>query len=67
VTRGEKRMIVAGMTLRRRHVADAAMTMLEVVPLHETGSLDASSVQVLEACDRKLRPVLRGSEERLGV
>ena len=63
----EKRTVVAGMTLRRRHVADAAMTMLEVVPVHETGSPGAGSIQVLEACGRKLRPVLRGAEQRLGV
>jgi hypothetical protein len=63
----EKRTIVAGMTLRRRHVADATMAMLEVVPVHETGSTGTGCVQVLEAFGRKLRPLLRGAEQRLGV
>ena len=67
VTRREDDVIVAGMALRRTHVADAAVTMLEVVPVHERGSPDTGCAQIIETRGRELRPVLRGAEQRLGV
>jgi hypothetical protein len=44
----QDRVIVAGMALSRAHVANAAVAMLMVVPMHEAGRPGARLVQVGE-------------------
>jgi hypothetical protein len=58
--------ILAGMALRRGDVADAAVPMLMVVPVHEARSPLLGSVQISEPFERELRPILRDAEQRLG-
>ena len=49
MTRGQYGVIVPGMSLRRADIADAAVTVLEVVPTHEAGSPGASRLKVSKA------------------
>jgi len=65
VTRGQDRVIVAGMTLCRADVADAAVAVLDVVPAHEVRRPGPRLVQIDEALGREIRPVLGGAEQRL--
>jgi len=67
VTRGEDRVVLAGMALCRADVADAAVPMVDVVPMHEAHCPPARFIQVGEALDRKLRPVLRRPDQGLGI
>ena len=48
VTRREDYVIVASMALRRTHVTDAAVTMLEIVTVHERGSPGTGCAQIIE-------------------
>ena len=67
MTRGEDRVVFAGMSLRRADVADAAVSMVDVVPMDEGHRPAARLLQVGEALDRELRPVLRRPDQRLGI
>jgi hypothetical protein len=67
ITGSEDRVIFTLMALRRADVADAAVAMLDVVPVHETAGPGAGGLQILEAPRRKLWAVLGGAEERFGV
>ncbi len=57
MARRQDGVIVAGMPLRGRDVADAAVAMIDVVPLHEAGCPGARLVEVGKAFGRKLRSV----------
>ena len=60
-------MIRAAMTLARRDVADAAVSVRIVVPTHEFSCPGAGGVEVDEALGRELGTVLGGAEQRLGT
>ena len=60
-------LVLADVALRRADVTDAAVTMLDVVPMHEAGRPGACGVEIGEAPGRELRPVLGRSEQRLGI
>src|SRR5471032_728500 len=55
VARGEQGAILAGVTLRRGHVADGAVTMLFVVPMDEAHGPFSRGLEIGEALDRELR------------
>src|SRR5690606_29428772 len=57
-------VIVTGMTLRRAHKANAAVSMLVVVPSDELTGPTACSCQVGEAGGWELRSILRRTEQR---
>ena len=56
---------VAGMTPRRAHAADAAVTMLVVVPAREASGAGTRQAEVGEALGRQLGAVLRGAPQAL--
>ena len=56
--------ILPGVALSRRDVADAAVTMIKVVPAHEVMTPGASRFQIGKAAHRKFRAVLGGLEQR---
>ena len=64
VTRGQNGLVGAGMTLGRAHVANTAVTMLDVVPVHKVTGPRARCRQILEAPYRKLGPVFGGAKQR---
>ena len=66
VARREHGPILAGMALGRGDVADAAVAMLVVVPVHELPRPVSRRIQIGKALGRKLRPVFGGAEQRLG-
>lgn len=49
MTRREDHVIVAVMALRRADVADAAVAVVEVVPMHELARPVACSIEIGEA------------------
>ncbi len=59
-------LIEIGMTLRRRHEPDRAVTMLLVVPAHQCTHPGARGEQGIERLEGMGRPVLQGLEQRLG-
>jgi len=63
----QDRLVFAGVTLGRTDIANAAMPVIDVVPLDEIGSPDACRIQTGEAPGRKLGAVLGGAKQRLGV
>src|SRR3954462_375261 len=61
----KQRSIVPSMTLSRCDIADPAMPVLMIVPVHEaTGPLPRGS-EICEPLLRVDRPILRGAEQRL--
>ena len=60
-------MIIARVTLSWGSVANAAVAMIDVVSLHEARCPGAGRVEVGKAFGRKLRSVLGGAEQRLGI
>src|ERR1019366_7336785 len=64
---GEQCTVLPGVTLRRGHVADGAVTMLFVVPMDEAHGPFPCRIEIGEALDRELRPVFGGAEQGLGV
>ena len=56
--------ILATMALRRCHVADAAVAMLQVVPMHELRSPRSRVAQIGKAAPGVLRAVFGRSEQR---
>ena len=58
--------ILAGMALPRRDIADAAVPMRVVVPLHEARRPLPGGSQIGEPFERELRSILGGAEQRLG-
>ena len=58
-------VIFAFMPLRRAHVLDAAVTVIDVVPAHEVASPSTRSLKVGEAPGGELRAVLGGAKQRL--
>ena len=67
MTAGEDLDVFARMTLRRTDVADAAVAMIHVVPVHEPSGPLSGIVQRGKAFTGELRPVLRGSEQRFDI
>lgn len=51
-----------GMALHRRSVGDAAVLMLEVVPMHEVARPTVGLVEISEAAYGEVGPVLAGGE-----
>src|SRR3954469_13294694 len=66
VARREHEPVLAGMALGRTDVADAAVSMLVVVPVHEPPRPVSGGLQVGEALGRELGPVFGGAKQRLG-
>jgi hypothetical protein len=66
VAGGEHGSILAGMTLCWRDIADSAVSMLVVIPLHETQSPLPCGLQIDEALQRELGTILCRPEQRLG-
>ncbi len=64
---GEDGVILAAVALTRGNVADAAVTVLIVVPTYEFSCPGPSGVEVGEALGGELGAVLGGAEQRLGV
>jgi len=58
VTLSQDRSVFPCMPLGRVHVADAAVLMVEVVPMHESGAPLPGVVQSRKPFGRELRPVL---------
>lgn len=65
MTSHQHAVILTGMTLPRRDIANAAVPMLVVVPAHEARRPLPGGVQLGEPFERELRPILRGAEQRL--
>lgn len=65
MTLGQHLMILATMTLRRGHEADAAVAVLMVVPADKVAYPAACCVQICKAILRSLRAVFQGSKQRL--
>jgi len=61
------RVIGTGVTLVGADVANAAVPVVDVVPTYEVGGPGPCGFEAFEAAGRKLRAVLRGAKERLGV
>ena len=55
------------MALRRGDVADAAVTVLVVVPVHEIGRPLPRRGEIGKARGGEVRAVLGGAEQRLGI
>ncbi len=64
--RGQDRVILTGVTLRRRDIADATVPVLVVVPLHERHGPFTGGFQICKAPYRELRSILGGAEQALG-
>jgi len=62
---GENRPIFAGVALCRRDIADAAMAVRVVVPMHETRRPGARLVKIGKALGGKLRAILGIAEQGL--
>ena len=60
-------VVVPGMSLRRADIADAGVTVLEVVPMHEAVSPGVSRLKGSKALGGKLRAVLGSARQRLGI
>lgn len=61
---GQNGMFLASMALLRRHVADAAVLVLQVVPVHELRTPHTRSFQRLEALREELRALLGCAKQR---
>jgi len=61
-TRRKDRHVLTRVSLRRAHVADAAVPVLDVVPMHEVGRPSTCRIEIGEAARGELRPVLRRAE-----
>jgi hypothetical protein len=59
----EQCSILPGMALSRRDVADAAVTVLVVVPVHEAGGPLPGGIEVGKALGRERGSILRGAEQ----
>src|SRR3954452_22632603 len=66
VARREHELVLTGMTLGRTGVADAAVSMLVVVPVHESARPVSRRLEVGKPLGRELGPVFGGAEQRLG-
>src|SRR5256885_17253803 len=53
--RGQDRVVLARVALRRAHVADAAVPMIVVVPMHEPGGPGSGLVEIGEALGGGIR------------
>ena len=67
VTSVQAGVVVPGMSLRRADIADAAVTVLEVVPTHEAVCPDMSRLKGSKAFGGKLRAVLGSARQKLGI
>ena len=63
----QNRVILACMALRWADVANAAVSMIHVVPPHETDRPSASVVKIGKPFDRKLGSILGGTKQRLCI
>src|ERR1700761_5484107 len=61
----EQRRILPGMTLCRRDIADAAVAVLMVVPVHEVSGPPPGSIEVGKALRREGRAILGSAEQLL--
>src|SRR5512140_542314 len=60
-------LVIAGVTLLRADVADAAVAVIDVVPADKFSRPGSGLGQAGEALGRELGPVLCGAEQRLGI
>src|SRR5208283_2613755 len=63
----QNREIVPCMALSRADVTNAAVAMIEVVPVDEACCPSARLIETDKALGGKLRAVLGGTEQRLGI
>ncbi len=63
----QDRVIVPCMALSRTDVTNTAVTMVNVVPMHETGCPGAGAVEVGEPLGGELRPVLGRAKQRFRI
>ena len=63
----QDRLIVPGVALSRTDITNAAVTMIEVVPMHETSRPGTRLIEIGEALGGELGPILGGTKQRLGV
>ena len=63
----DHRLIFAFVALRWAHVLDAAVTVIDVVPVHEVGGPSTRSLKADEALGVELRAVLGVAKQRLRV
>src|SRR5206468_12959337 len=66
VARRKHEPVLAGMALGRTDVADAAVSMLVVVPVHELPRPVSRGLEVGKPLGRELGPIFGGAEQRLG-
>lgn len=55
------------MALRRTDVTNAAMPMLDIVPMHEADRSGAGIVELGKTFGRKLEPIFGGAKQQLRV
>jgi hypothetical protein len=67
MTGSEEGMVVTGMALSRSDIADAAVAMLDGVPMYKLGRPGPGLVQAGEAAGGELRPVFGRAEQCLGM
>ena len=67
VSRSQNREIVTGVALSWADIANAAVTMIEVVPMDEASRPSARLVEVAKALGGKLGAILGGTKQRLGI
>jgi hypothetical protein len=67
VTSRQNRVVLARMWLRRDQVADTAVAMPDVVPLHESRRPGAVRLQIIEAPHQELWSLLGRAEQRFGL
>ena len=67
VSCSENREIVACVSLSRADVTNAAVTMIDVVPVDEACRPSARLVELDKALGGKLGAILGGTEQRLGI
>src|ERR1700719_2175080 len=58
--------VLPGMPLRWGNVADTAVAMFVIVPLHQTPAPRSGSVQISKSLEWKFWPILGGTKQRFG-
>ena len=67
VSRGQNRIVLAGVALRRADVANAFVAVLEVVPAYKASSSNSCLMQVGKAFNGALRAVFGRAKQRFGA
>ena len=67
VSRGQNRIVLAGVALRRADVANAFVAVLKVVPAYKASSSNSCLVQVGKAFNGELRAVFGPAKQRFSA